>query len=133
MLLKVDEKMVNLAIIGSGIGGASAAYFAHKYLPDSKITVYEKENRVGGRVLTYDNGKNKSELGAAFFNFNNKLIYELVKELNLNIKRVEEAKDIAIWNGSNIFFKANQPKFYRMLKLMNLLISLWKRGILLNA
>ena len=118
MLLKVDEKMVNLAIIGSGIGGGSAAYFTRKYLPDSKITVYEKENRVGGRVLTYDDGKNKSELGAAFFNFNNKLIYELVKELNLNIKRVEEAKGIALWNGNEIFFKASQPKFYNMLKLI---------------
>jgi len=110
--------MVNLAIIGSGIGGASAAYFARKYLPDSKITVYERENRVGGRVLTYDDGKNKTELGAAFFNFNNKLIYELVKELNLNIKRVEEAKDIALWNGNEVFFKASQPKFYNMLKLI---------------
>jgi prenylcysteine oxidase/farnesylcysteine lyase len=112
------KKMANLAIIGSGIGGSSAAYFAHKYLPNSKITVYERENRVGGRVLTYDDGKNKSELGAAFFNFNNKLIYELVRELNLNIKRIEEAKDIALWNGNEVFFKASQPKFYNMLKLI---------------
>ncbi len=110
--------MVNLAIIGSGIGGSSAAYFSRKYLPDSKITVYERDNRVGGRVLTYDDGKNKSELGAAFFNFKNKLIYDLVKELNLNIKKVEETKDIALWNGNEVFFKANQPKFYNMLKLI---------------
>jgi protoporphyrinogen oxidase len=44
--------MVNLAVIGAGIGGCSVAYFARKYLPYSKVTVYEMKNRIGGRVFT---------------------------------------------------------------------------------
>ena len=110
--------MVNLAIIGAGIGGSSAAYFARKYLPNSKITVYEMNKRVGGRTLTYHFGKNQIELGAAFFNFNNKIIFDLIKEIELKIKKVQESADIAVWNGTEIIFKANQPMFYNMLKLI---------------
>ncbi|MEJ2271188.1 MAG: NAD(P)-binding protein [Candidatus Bathyarchaeota archaeon] len=110
--------MVNLAIIGAGIGGSSAAYFARKYLPNSKITVYEMNKRVGGRTLTYHYGKNQIELGAAFFNSNNKIIFDLIKEIELKIKKVQESTDIAVWNGTEIIFKANQPMFYNMLKLI---------------
>jgi len=49
--------MVKLAVIGAGIGGCSAAYFARKYLPNSKVTVYERGKRVGGRVLTFKGEK----------------------------------------------------------------------------
>jgi len=69
--------MVNLAIIGAGIGGCSAAYFARKYLPYSKVTVYEMENRIGGRVFTFNGEEMKSEIGAAFFNPINKIVCDL--------------------------------------------------------
>jgi len=66
--------MVSLAVIGAGIGGCSAAYFARKYLPDSRVTVYEKGNRVGGRVYTFNSKGTKIELGAEFFNSNNRTV-----------------------------------------------------------
>ena len=110
--------MVNLAIIGAGIGGCSAAYFAHKYLPKSKVTIYELENRIGGRVLTFNDNKTHSELGASFFNPINKTVFNLVKEIGLKTKKVEESLDIAIWNGTEIIFKSSQPMFYTMLKLL---------------
>ena len=110
--------MVNLAVIGAGIGGCSAAYFARKYLPYSKITVYEKENRVGGRVLTFDDEQTKNELGAAFINSTNRTIWDLVKEMGLKVKKLEEATDIAVWNGTEITFKSSQSMFYNMLKLI---------------
>ena len=109
--------MVNLAVIGAGIGGCSAAYFARKYLPYSKVTVYEMENRIGGRVFTFNVEKMKSEIGAAFFNPINKIVCDLVNEMNLNIKKFEESMDIAVYNGTEIGFKSGQPRFYTMLKL----------------
>ena len=109
--------MVNLAVIGAGIGGCSAAYFARKYLPYSKVTVYEMENRIGGRAFTFNGEKMKTELGAAFFNPTNKTVCDLVDEMRLEVKKLEESMDIAVWNGTEIIFKSSQPMFYTLLKL----------------
>ncbi len=109
--------MINLAVIGAGIGGCSAAYFARKYLPHSKVTVYEMENRIGGRVFTVNVGETKRELGAVFFNSTNKTVCDLVKEMGLKLKKLDKSMDIAVWNGTEIIFKSSQPMFYNMLKL----------------
>lgn len=110
--------MINLAIIGAGVGGCSAAYFARKYLPDSKITIYEASNRVGGRVLTLEEGPLKLEMGAEFFNPTYKTILGLVKDRGLRVKKLEKSMDFAIWNGSKIIFKSNQAATRTMLKLL---------------
>ena len=109
--------MVDLAVIGGGIGGCSAAYFARRYLPYSKVTVYERENRIGGRVFTFKGKEMNSEVGAAFFNPTNKTVCDLVEEMGLRVKKLEESVDIAVWNGTEIIFKSSQPMFYTMLKL----------------
>ena len=109
--------MVNLAIIGAGIGGCSAAYFAHKYLPDSKVTVYEMEERIGGRVFTFNMEKMKSEIGASFFNPINKTVCNIVKEMDFNIEKLEDPMEIAVFNGTEIVFRSSQSNLYTMLKL----------------
>jgi predicted NAD/FAD-dependent oxidoreductase len=110
--------MVNLAIIGAGIGGCSAAYFAHKYLPDSKVTVYEREDRVGGRVFTFNTKKMRNEIGASFFHPINRTVCGIVKEMNLNVTKFEEPMDIAVFDGTEIVFQSGQSKFFMMLKLL---------------
>lgn len=110
--------MTKLAVVGAGIGGSSAAYFANKYLPDSKVTVYETENRGGGRALTFKYKEMKNELGAAFINSSNKIVCQLIKETGLQVKKLEETSDIAIWNGTDIIFKSNQSTFFKILKLV---------------
>lgn len=110
--------MVNLAIIGAGIGGCSAAYFAHKYLADSKVTVYEREDRVGGRVFTFNTKKMRSEIGANFFHPINRTICDVLKEMNVKVTKFEEPMDIAVFNGTEIVFKSGQSKFFMMLKLL---------------
>ena len=42
--------MPSIAIIGGGISGLSCAWFLTKALPDCQITLYEAENRVGGKI-----------------------------------------------------------------------------------
>ena len=111
--------MANLAVIGAGVGGCSAAYFARKYIPDLKVTIFEKTNRIGGRVFTFNQEKMNNELGAAFFNPMNKTVCNLVNELGLEIKKSEESMDIGIWNGNEITFRSNQSNFYMMLKLFS--------------
>ena len=41
--------MKRIAIIGSGISGLYAAYLLHK---DYEVTIYEKENYLGGHTRT---------------------------------------------------------------------------------
>ena len=109
--------MVNIAVVGAGVGGCSAAYFAHKYLADSKVTVYEAENRIGGRTFTYRGGQIQRELGAEFFNFSNKIVSGLVAELGLQTKKLDGLMDIAVWNGNEFIFQFGQSMFHKMLGL----------------
>ena len=44
--------MTNLAIVGAGIGGCSTAYFAQKYLTNTKVTVFDSQQQIGGRILS---------------------------------------------------------------------------------
>ncbi|MBT8172200.1 FAD-dependent oxidoreductase [Candidatus Bathyarchaeota archaeon] len=111
--------MLNLAIIGAGMGGCSAAHFARKYFPNSRITVFEMEKRIGGRIFTFKSGGIKTELGATFFNPNNKIVSSLVDEFGLKVKNLLNLIDVAVWNGNEIQFRSKQSKFYTMLNLLN--------------
>ena len=44
--------MKNIVIIGGGIAGLSAAYFATRKLPDAQITLLESSDRWGGKITT---------------------------------------------------------------------------------
>ncbi|KAI0244444.1 hypothetical protein L0F63_002224 [Massospora cicadina] len=65
----------NVAIIGAGAGGSSAAYFMSQYAklnpygPRINIQVFEKSGRVGGRALPrfFGTHHDKYELGALAF------------------------------------------------------------------
>ena len=111
--------MVKLAVVGAGLGGCSAAYFARKHIPDCKVTVFEKENRVGGRVQTYRDKTTTKELGAEFLNSSNQTVFQLVKETGLQVQKLEELMDIAVWNGTETVFRSSQPTFYRVLKIVS--------------
>ena len=41
----------NIAIIGTGIAGAGTAHYLSTILKSPKITIFEKENRIGGRTF----------------------------------------------------------------------------------
>jgi len=44
--------MNHIVIIGGGIAGLSAAYYATKKIPDAQITLIESSNRWGGKITT---------------------------------------------------------------------------------
>ncbi|MCW4021862.1 MAG: FAD-dependent oxidoreductase [archaeon] len=111
--------MVNVAVIGTGVGGCSAAYFTRNYLSDPKITVYEADNRISGRVMTYRGNGIQKELGAEFFNFSNPIVSVLIEKLGLETKKLEDVKGLAVWNGTEVIFQSGQSLFYKMLALVN--------------
>ena len=87
-------------IIGSGISGLNLAYQLIKNNNKNKILILEKNNYLGGRILTSNkkiNGINyKYEKGAGRFNEKHILLKKLLIELNL--------KKYIIEIGSNIEF-----------------------------
>ena len=112
-----DFKMSNLAVVGAGIGGCSAAYFARKLLPDINVTIYDSQNRLGGRILTRNAAGLTFELGAAFFNRFNRTLLDIVKTERLKTKPVERM-DFAVWNGSKFVFRSNKDSLTTFLKLL---------------
>jgi prenylcysteine oxidase/farnesylcysteine lyase len=108
--------MSNLAVIGAGIGGCSTAYFARKLRPDIKVTIYESQDRIGGRILTCNADGVSLELGAVFFNRFNKTLSDIVKTEKLKTTPAEPM-DFAVWNGSKLVFRSNKESLTTFLKL----------------
>jgi len=107
-----------LAVVGAGVGGCSAAYFARKYLPSVNVTIYDPRDRVGGRVLTCNADGVNLEMGAAFFNRFNRTLRGIVGDLRLKTTLIEERMDFAVWNGSEFIFRSNRRSLATSLRLL---------------
>lgn len=69
-------------IVGGGIAGLYSAYLLSKKYPRSTILVLEKESYLGGRVFTHSDKHMQVEAGAGRFSKNNKLLIELIRDLD---------------------------------------------------
>jgi hypothetical protein len=63
--LFLPKKSLRIAVVGAGPSGLTAADTL-KGLGYQNVTVFEKNNRVGGKVLSYHSGSSVFELGAVF-------------------------------------------------------------------
>lgn len=76
---------MNISIIGGGISGLSAAFYARKKHPDARISLYEASDRLGGWMQTKIVDGFSFELGPRTFQVSRcKLLLEMVKELGLD-------------------------------------------------
>ena len=75
-------------IVGGGIAGLYTAYHALKRNPNRKIILLEKEDRLGGRIYTYqeDDFPVSIEYGAGRFHRGHKQLFRLINELELKDK-----------------------------------------------
>ena len=72
-----SQNGLKVAVIGTGIGGSSAAYFIHKSLgEDTTIDVFEKADKVGGRMAVVEMDGEAFEAGASIVHDSNKYIKE---------------------------------------------------------
>jgi oxygen-dependent protoporphyrinogen oxidase len=80
--------MSQLVIIGGGIAGLSAAYYATKKFPEAQITVIESSNQWGGKIstdrVTFDDGQFIIEGGPDSFLVMKPYASALCKELGLS-------------------------------------------------
>ena len=89
--LVTNPRLPRIAVIGAGLAGLAAAYhLRHKY----QVVIYEKTNRIGGRVFT--SHQPQGEHGAEFLlgKRSEPFINKLAKTLNVKI-----TKEIPDWPG----------------------------------
>lgn len=72
-----------VAIIGAGITGLSAAHYLKKNDPNIEIDILEKQNRVGGKIKTYQKNGYTIELGPESYLGRKTIMTELANELGL--------------------------------------------------
>ncbi|KAF7541552.1 hypothetical protein G7Z17_g11927 [Cylindrodendrum hubeiense] len=109
------SEVKNVAIIGAGAAGSSAAYHLQKYAEEEglsvNITIFEKTHHIGGRTLTvdaFDEPSQPIELGASIFVSINHILYNASQEFSLPIREPydpEKGSITAIWNGQEFVFE----------------------------
>jgi len=89
--------MYDIVIIGAGISGLYACYKNIKHNPNDKILILEKTNRVGGKIHTKyykdENEEYNYEAGGGVLYEKHKEMLELVKELKIEMIKIELHKD----------------------------------------
>ncbi|QRV89081.1 prenylcysteine lyase [Ceratobasidium sp. AG-Ba] len=110
---------VNVAIIGAGAGGSSAAYWLSLAKQRARsgtnvaVTVYEKEYRIGGRTTTVypynDTSYDPIELGASIFTTANRNMMRATDELGLERVQFGAAiPGLGIWDGKQFVWRTTE-------------------------
>ena len=77
------------AIVGAGLTGLSAAYYLRREFTDAEISVFDSDQRVGGKIRSHREGDFPHERGPNGFLSSRKPIFNLCTELDLKIKNAD--------------------------------------------
>ncbi|KAI2603346.1 prenylcysteine oxidase [Hypoxylon fragiforme] len=127
------KQVKQVAIIGAGAAGSSAAYHIRKFAAedgvDVNITIFEKTAHIGGRTLTvnvYDDPLNPVELGASIFIEANHILRNATKNFNLGTQDPgsDEKGVLGIWDGDKFVYTqdSESSNWWNLAKLF------WKYG-----
>lgn len=100
-----DLPMYDVIILGGGLSGLFSAYKIYQKYPKAKVLLLESQNRLGGRIDTYeDKIYGPIEKGAARFNKKHKHLLQLIHELGLesNIKTITPSIDFVPSTPTNL-------------------------------
>ncbi|GAP85082.1 putative prenylcysteine oxidase [Rosellinia necatrix] len=127
------DDVKQIAIIGAGAAGSSAAYHLRKYADEAGIaihvTVFEKTSRIGGRTLTvnvYDDPVEPIELGASIFVDVNYILSNATRDFGLTAKDPgsDEGGLLGIWDGDAFTYTQDSNSW----DWVNLARLFWKYG-----
>ncbi|KAI4092268.1 MAG: hypothetical protein L6R37_007605 [Teloschistes peruensis] len=127
----------NVAIIGAGSAGSSAAYYLNEFQSSchrANITVYERNDYVGGRSTTvsvYDDPNEPVELGASIFVKVNRNLVNAAEKFDLPVQSMGSSRKIdipevlGVWDGDSFVFKQSDAtnSYWNLAKLF------WKYGL----
>ncbi len=118
-------------IIGSGITGLYLAYklINNKNINPNDIIIYEKGNRIGGRIYTYTNKDNKMSysVGAGRLGKKHKYIMKLIKEFKLENQIIDINKNKNYYINGKLMNETELLKYHN--SKFNSLTELWKYAI----
>lgn len=112
MVLKVCVKL------GGGASGTSTAFWLSNVFPDVSITIFERNNYVGGRSTTVpikdDHSLGSIELGASIFVEANKNLMTATEKFGLKRTQLTALADdvttssrpgLGVWDGAEFLFE----------------------------
>lgn len=127
-----------VCIVGSGIGGSSAAHFLRKYSQESmetdmEIHVFEKNPTVGGRMAMVELAGDKFEAGGSILHPKNLHTLHYTELLGLKQKTDgDDDSDFGIWDGQKFIFKTFPSRTSRFPAVINTFINnlliFWRYG-----
>ncbi|XP_010546320.1 PREDICTED: farnesylcysteine lyase isoform X2 [Tarenaya hassleriana] len=124
-----DDAPPTVCIVGSGIGGASVAYFLRNYSVSgdgARILMFERNGVVGGRMATVTIAGETFEAGASILHPNNYHARNFTEKFNLKIRSPSSSSSddssLGIWNGREFIFKTLRASFKS--PLLNWIVSL---------
>lgn len=106
---KQDGKIYDAVVVGGGMAGISAAYHLQNELGENaEILLLEKENRLGGRILTRNFGEYSYELGASF-DYGKEYAPKGYEPTEL----IELSKHYGLYLNSNFYVADNIPELLK--------------------
>ena len=119
----------NIAIVGAGIAGLTAAYYLKKF--GYTVTVYEASNRVGGRMVTDKINDCLIDTGAQFLSPDYSTLMPLINEVSMTPELVETSSWIGIVRNNKIrkfsathFFFTHDRRVFRPKRSVSIFISI---------
>ncbi|XP_020182663.1 farnesylcysteine lyase [Aegilops tauschii subsp. strangulata] len=104
----------DICIVGSGISGASTAFFLTNYTapdPAPQLRVFERRDRVGGRLATVTVAGEVFEAGGSIIHPRNLHVRRFADLLGLAAKTGGDNDEdwLGIWDGARFVFKTLRP------------------------
>src|SRR5262249_41650272 len=102
---------------GAGPAGSSAAYYLRQFAEREglaiNVTVFEKNERVGGRTLTvnvFDDPNEPVELGASIFVKLNTILFNATQEFELPVKEPGPVGPglLGVWDGKEFVYTQDE-------------------------
>ncbi|KAA3682255.1 prenylcysteine oxidase / farnesylcysteine lyase [Paragonimus westermani] len=126
MSKKSCEEPFRVAIIGGGMGGATAAYYLRQLFGSQVgLTLFEQTGRVGGRIRAVQFAGQQYETGASIFHTSNLYMCKFAKQFGLEIKDESKPDDRPLFyngQGGLTFSTLGGPSMLVPLRL------LWRYG-----
>eukprot|EP00743_Colponemidia_sp_Colp-15_P001589 GILK01001735.1.p1 GENE.GILK01001735.1~~GILK01001735.1.p1 ORF type:complete len:490 (-),score=76.05 GILK01001735.1:728-2197(-) len=104
--LDLLKRPLRVAVVGAGVGGASAAQFVRDALgPEAELVVFERDERVGGRTTTSLVGDFTAEAGASIYHEKNKHFHDAAVRCGFKPVRPKGEGRMGIWNGKELIWQ----------------------------